>query len=393
MMNIEHIKELRRTLHQNPELGGEEWETSKLIQEELKKAGIPFKTGFAKTGVLGIIEGGQKGGTVALRADIDALPISEKTDVDFKSKVEGKMHACGHDAHTSMLLGTAIKLKGMEDKLQGRVLLVFQPNEEASPIGGARPMLEDGVFEDFKPDVIFGQHVWPDLPVGQIGVRDREMMGASDTISFTIKGAGGHASMPHQGKDAIVITAEFISSLQSVVSRNINPLDSAVVTIGTINGGYRYNVIADNVELKGTVRTYSEKAKATVKRRLENLVRGFETAYEVEIDFKYVDGYDATINTPQWANLVRESAAAGLGPDAVPEVEPSMAGEDFSRFLAEIPGAFYWLGCAKEGEESPKPLHDPEFFFNEDALEVGINTMVDVVVNALEKLGNPNVDK
>ncbi|MGO1060769.1 M20 metallopeptidase family protein [Planococcus sp. FY231025] len=393
MVNIEHIKEIRRTLHQNPELGGEEWETSKLIQEELKKAGIPFKTGFAKTGVLGIIEGGREGGTVALRADIDALPISEKTDVEFKSKAEGKMHACGHDAHTSMLLGTAIKLKGMEAGLPGRVLLVFQPNEEASPIGGARPMMDDGVFEEFKPDVIFGQHVWPDLPVGQIGVRDREMMGASDTISFNIKGAGGHASMPHQGKDAIVITAEFISSLQSVVSRNINPLDSAVVTIGTINGGYRYNVIADNVELKGTVRTYSKKAKSTVKRRMENLVRGFETAYEVEIDFKYVDGYDATINTPQWAGLVRESAVHGLGPDAVPEVEPSMAGEDFSRFLAEIPGAFYWLGCAKEGAESSKPLHDPEFFFNEDALEVGINTMVDVTVNALEILGNPNDDK
>lgn len=386
MVNIEHIKEIRRTLHQNPELGGEEWETSKLIQEELKKAGIPFRTGFAKTGVLGIIEGGKEGGTVALRADIDALPILEKADVEFKSKVDGKMHACGHDAHTSMLLGTAMKLKGMEKELPGRVLLVFQPNEEASPIGGAQPMMDDGVFEEFRPDVIFGQHVWPDLPVGQIGVRDKEMMGASDTISFTIKGAGGHASMPHQGKDAIVITAEFISSLQSVVSRNINPLESAVVTIGTINGGYRYNVIADNVELKGTVRTYSKTAKNTVKRRMENLVRGFETAYEVEIDFKYVDGYDATINTPEWAGLVRESAVDRLGLDAVPEVAPSMAGEDFSRFLAEIPGAFYWLGCAKEGAESSKPLHDPEFFFNEDALEIGIDAMVDVTVSALRKL-------
>lgn len=285
-----------------------------------------------------------------------------------------------------MLLGTAFKLQEMKEQLPGRVLLVFQPNEEASPIGGAGPMMEDGVFDEYKPDVIFGQHVWPDLPVGQIGVRDKEMMGASDTISFTIKGAGGHASMPHQGKDAIVVTAEFISSLQSIVSRNINPLESAVITIGTINGGYRYNVIADRVELRGTVRTYSKKAKKTLKRRMENLVKGFETAYEVEIDFNYVDGYDATVNTPEWAQLVRNSAAELLGEEALPEVEPSMAGEDFSRFLAEIPGAFYWLGCAKEGEENPKPLHDPEFYLNEDALEVGINTMVEVTVKALEKL-------
>lgn len=386
MAIIDQVKEIRRALHQNPELGGEEWETSKRIQEELQKAGIFFKTGFAKTGVLGVIEGSGEGGTVALRADIDALPILEKTVVDFKSKVDGKMHACGHDAHTSMLLGTAFKLQEMKEQLPGRVLLVFQPNEEASPIGGARPMMEDGLFNGFKPDVIFGQHVWPDLPVGQIGVRDKEMMGASDTLSFTIKGAGGHASMPHQGKDAIVVTAEFISSLQSVVSRNINPLESAVITIGTINGGYRYNVIADQVVLKGTVRTYSKKAKATVKRRLENLVKGFEMAYEVEIEFDYVDGYGATINTPEWAELVRGSATQLLGEGALPEVDPSMAGEDFSRFLEAIPGAFYWLGCSKADEESPKPLHDPEFFFDESALEVGVETMVKVTVDALNKL-------
>ncbi|HSP23475.1 MAG TPA: M20 family metallopeptidase [Planococcus sp. (in: firmicutes)] len=388
MMDIEQIKEIRRALHQNPELGGEEWETSQRIQQELQKAGIPFKIGFAKTGVLGIIEGKGGGGTVALRADIDALPISEKAEVEFKSKAAGKMHACGHDAHTAMLLGTAFKLKEMQDQLPGRVLLVFQPNEESTPIGGARPMMEDGVFDEFKPDVIFGQHVWPDLPVGQIGIRDKEMMAASDRLIFTIKGEGGHASMPHQGKDAIVIAAEFISALQSIVSRNINPLESAVLTIGTISGGYRYNVIADRVELNGTVRTYSNEAKETVKRRIDSLVKGFSAAFDTEIEYQYIDGYDATVNTPEWSELVRERAGELLGADALPEVDPSMAGEDFSRFLAEYPGAFYWLGCAKEGEGKPKPLHDPEFFFNEDALEIGIKTMVDVTVSALEKLKN-----
>lgn len=390
MTIIERVKEIRRDLHQNPELGGEEWETSKRIQAELEKAGIPFKTGFAKTGVLGIIEGHGNGGTVALRADIDALPITEKTDVEFKSTVAGKMHACGHDAHTSMLLGTGFKLQEMKEQLPGRVLLVFQPNEESTPIGGARPMMEDGVFDEYKPDVIFGQHVWPDLPVGKIGIRDKEMMAASDRLSFSIKGAGGHASMPHQGKDAIVVAAEFISSLQSIVSRNTNPLESAVITIGTINGGYRYNVIADHVELNGTVRTYSKQAKATIKRRIENLVQGFEIAYEVKIDYDYIEGYDATVNTPEWAQLVRSGAIGLHGEEALPPVDPSMAGEDFSRFLAQYPGVFYWLGCAREGEANPKPLHDPEFYFNEDAIEVGVKTMVEVTVKALEKLKESN---
>ncbi|MHA6260431.1 M20 metallopeptidase family protein [Sporosarcina sp. CAU 1771] len=378
--------EIRRTLHENPELGGHEWETSKRIQDELRNAGIPFETGFAKTGVLGIIEGGQPGGTVALRADIDALPIQEKTDIPFKSKVPNTMHACGHDAHTAMLIGTALRLNEIKDSLKGKVLLIFQPNEESSPIGGARPMMEDGVFAEHKPDVIFGQHVWPNLPVGQVGIRDKEMMGASDSFSFTIKGAGGHASMPHQGKDAIVIAAEFISSIQSIVSRNTNPMESAVVTIGTINGGYRYNVIADEVQLNGTVRTYDKEIKATVKRRMENLVKGFEIAYEVEIDFVYRDGYEATINTPEWAQLVRKEVVNLHGKEAAPEVDASMAGEDFSRFLEEIPGAFFWLGCAKEGTSIQKPLHDAEFYFNEDAIKIGIDTMENIAISALNKL-------
>lgn len=388
MTIVKKAIEIRRALHENPELGSQEWETSKRIQEELAQAGIPFKTGFAKTGVLGIIEGGQPGGTVALRADIDALPIQERTDVPFKSKVPNIMHACGHDAHTAMLIGTALRLNEVKDSLKGRVLLVFQPNEESSPIGGARPMMEDGVFAEYKPDVIFGQHVWPNLPVGQIGIRDKEMMGASDSFSFTIKGAGGHASMPHQGKDAIVIAAEFISSIQSIVSRNTNPIESAVVTIGTINGGYRYNVIADEVQLNGTVRTYNKEVKETVKRRMANLVKGFEIAYEIEIDFEYRDGYEATINTPEWAQLVRDRVNHSYGKEATPNVDASMAGEDFSRFLEEIPGAFFWLGCAKEGGGAQKPLHDPEFYFNEDAIEIGIHTMTDVAIHALQKLQN-----
>lgn len=383
---LEYITEFRRSIHENPELSGEEWETSKRIQNALTEAGIPFQTGFAKTGVLGIIEGKYEGPTVALRADIDALPIFEKTDISFRSKKDGVMHACGHDAHTSMLLGAGIQIACMREKIAGKVLLVFQPAEEQSPLGGAQPMLDDGIFAEHKPDVIFGQHVWPALPVGQIGVCDNEMMGASDTIRITVVGAGGHASMPHEAKDAIVIATELISSIQTIISRNTDPLDSAVVTIGTIQGGYRYNVIADEVRLEGTVRTYRKEVKENVKKRLEELTKGFAIAYNAKIHMDYQDGYDATVNTPEWASLIRAQARKTIGKDAAPTVNPSLGGEDFSRFLKVVPGAFYWLGCGAEDVTKRRPLHDANFYFDEKALPIGVNLLVDVTLQALEQL-------
>lgn len=382
----EKVITLRRNLHENPELSEQEFETSKLVQKTLEQAGIPFQTGFAKTGVLGIIEGGKPGGTIALRADMDALPITEKTEIDFQSKNAGVMHACGHDAHTAMLLGTALRLNAEKSSLPGRVLLVFQPAEENSPVGGSGPMLEDGVFDEFKPDVIFGQHVWPNLKIGQIGIRDKEMMGASDSFRMIIKGEGGHASMPHEGKDAIVIAAEFISAVQTIISRNTDPLEAAVITVGTISGGYRYNVIADEVKLEGTVRTYKKEIKELVKRRLVQLIEGFEIAYGISIEYVYTNGYEATVNTPEWATFVRSRVVNMLGKDAAPTVNASLGGEDFSRFLNEIPGAFFWLGCAREGVEVQRPLHDAEFYLNEDCLEIGVDLMMDVAVQALRKL-------
>lgn len=382
----EKVISLRRQFHENPELSGQEHETSKIVQEILKNEGIHFETGYAKTGVLGIIEGGKTGGTIALRADMDALPIIERTDIDFQSKNAGVMHACGHDAHTAMLLCTALRLNEIKESLQGTVLLVFQPAEESSPIGGAGPMLEDGIFAKYRPDAIFGQHVWPNLAVGEIGIRDKEMMGASDSIRITINGEGGHASMPHQGKDAIVIAAELISAIQSIVSRNTDPLEAAVITIGTISGGYRYNVIADQVKLEGTVRTYKESIKEVIKSRLVQLIKGFEVAYGISIDFAYTDGYNATVNTPEWAQFVRSRVVSMLGETAVPTVNASLGGEDFSRFLKEIPGAFYWLGCAREGVEVQRPLHDAEFYLNEECLELGVDLMTDVAIQALSTI-------
>ncbi|KMJ58343.1 carboxypeptidase [Bacillus sp. LL01] len=384
---LEQLIDFRRDLHMYPEVSGEEYETSQKIQQQLASHGIPYRTGFAKTGVLGIIEGGKPGPTVALRADIDALPITEKTNLGFSSKKEGTMHACGHDAHTTMLLGAGILLNERKAELSGTVLLVFQPAEEASPNGGAQPMMDDGVFAEYEPDVIFGQHVWPDLPVGQIGIRDKEMMGATDRFKVVINGSGGHASMPHQTNDAIIAANHVVTMLQTIVSRNVNPVDAAVVTIGRIEGGYRYNVIADSVSLEGSIRTYKKQVKEVVKKRFHEVVENAAKAMGATAEIDYIDGYEATINTQEWAKVVRSCAQHTLNSEqATPEVDPSLGGEDFSRFLHKYPGAFFWLGSAIEGRDSQKPLHDPNFEFNEKALPIGVKMLVEVSMKALEKL-------
>jgi amidohydrolase len=382
----DEVIEMRRHLHQLPELSGEEFETSSFVQHQLSEAGIPFKTGYAKTGVLGIIRGDKTGGTVALRADMDALPIQEESDLAYKSKAEGIMHACGHDAHTAMLIAAGKVLNQIKSELSGTVLLVFQPSEENAPAGGSQLMMEDGVFDEYRPDVIFGQHVWPDLPAGEAGVLEREIMGASDRFKITIKGSGGHASMPHQSNDAIIIANNLITQLQTIVSRNTDPLDSAVLTIGKIEGGYRYNVIADQVTLEGTIRTFKTKVKEMVKSRLYTITEGIEKSFGADVHVDYSDGYPATVNTPEWSDLVRSSAEKVLGKGSVPKVSPSLGGEDFSRFLQRYPGAFYWLGTSAPEPESQYPLHDPRFTLNEDALPKGVNLLVQLALDSLGEL-------
>lgn len=298
------------------------------------------------------------------------------------------MHACGHDAHMAMLLGAGKILQGMRDELHGTVLLVFQPAEEKTPVGGARPMLEAGVFDEIKPDVIYGQHVWPDLPVGQVGIRDGEMMGASDGFKITITGTGGHASMPHKTTDPIVTAAYLITNLQTIVSRNVNPLEAAVVTIGKIEGGSARNIIGNEVTMEGTVRTYQPEIKEKVKKRLFTITDHVAEMYGNKVILEYYDGYPATINTPKWARLARNTAQKLFGPEATPEVEPVLAAEDFSRFLEEIPGAFIWLGTQLEDDEKQKGLHDPQFDINEAALAKGTALFVQLALDTLEELKN-----
>ncbi len=380
------IINIRRKLHQHPELSNEEYQTSELVKGKLSEYGIEWQSGFANTGVLGVIKGSLPGGTVALRADMDALPIQESNSHSFTSTNTGKMHACGHDAHTAMLIGAGYALQQIREKLKGTVLLVFQPAEETSPTGGSQPMLDDGVFDEYAPDVIFGQHVWPSLPVGQIGIRDKEMMGASDRFKLTVKGESGHASMPHDGNDALIIATQIITSLQTIVSRNVNPLDSAVVTIGKIEGGYGYNVIPKEIILEGTVRTFKSEVKDKVKHRFHKIINQTAAAFEGEVDIDYFDGYPATINTPKWAQQARQSAHHLLGEEATPVLDPALAGEDFSRFLLQYPGAFIWLGTQIDDHDKQKPLHDPGFQLNEKALPIGSRYLVQVAMDTLETL-------
>ena len=384
----QEIVALRRRFHRHPELGGEEHATSKEVQEKLEEHGISFTSGYAETGVLGVIEGGQPGKTVALRADMDALPIEEKNDHDFVSEVEGAMHACGHDAHTAMLVGAAWLLKEVEEELPGRVLLVFQPAEEMSPTGGAQPMMEEGVFREHQPEAIFAQHVWPDLPVGQIGVRQGEMTGMSDKFEVVIEGTSGHASQPHKTTDAIVVANQVMNALQSIISRDINPNNASVLTIGKIEGGTRYNAVAGEVTMEGTIRTLRSEVKERVKNRFYSIVEGVAASMEATAHIQYWDGYPATVNTPEWAEQVRATSQELLGDDATPEIEASLGGEDFSNFLLEYPGAYFHLGVASPDTEEKRQLHDPHFEIDEAALPIGTELMAQLAVDALYQLAD-----
>ncbi|GAA0423971.1 M20 family metallopeptidase [Virgibacillus sp. AGTR] len=375
---------IRRYLHQNPELSNHEAATSRFIQEKLTEYGIAFQTGYAKHGVLGIIKGTQPGKVVALRADMDALPIQELNDHPFTSNYANVMHACGHDAHTAMLLGAGHVLQQMREQLKGTILLVFQPAEEDSPIGGSKVMLDDGVFAEYTPDVIYGQHVWPDLPVGQFGIRDKEMMGASDRFEITLSGKGGHASMPHQTNDVMVAAGHLITSLQTIVSRSLDPLEASVVTIGTIHGGEAANIIPNQVTLEGSIRTYSPIIRKRLKERFFTITNQVAQVFEAKAAITYLDGYPATINTPKWANVARLAAQKING--ETPNVSPSLAGEDFSRFLENYPGAFIWLGTQIDIPEEQAPLHDAHFKLNERALPIGTSLLVQVAIDTLEKL-------
>ncbi len=362
--------EIRRDFHENPELSREEFRTRDKIVEYLEGLGIDYKTGVADTGVLAIIWGKKQGKTVALRADMDALPIQDKKDVDYKSKVAGKMHACGHDAHLAILLGAARILKGMEEKLKGNVKLFFQPAEET--VGGAKPMIKAGVMENPKVHAVFGLHVSTKINTGGIGIKYGQMNAYSDNIKITIYGKNSHGAYPQEGVDAIVVASQVVIALQSIVSRNVDPKNSAVVTIGTINGGSQNNIIAGKVELSGTIRTLDPNTRLLVIKKVKDIAGQISAAMGARAEVIIEEGYIALINRDEIVDMVKKSGEEILGRDKVTILKDTSLGvEDFAYFAKAAPSAFYRLGCRNEERGIIHDAHYNLFDIDEDALVLG----------------------
>jgi len=375
--------EIRRDFHRYPELGMEEFRTSKKIEEYLKGMGIEYEKNVAKTGIVGIIRGDKSGKTVALRADMDALPIVEENEVEYKSTVEGKMHACGHDAHMAILLGTARILNDMKDEIEGNVKLLFQPAEET--VGGAKPMIEEGVMENPKVDAVFGLHVAPEIPVGEIGVKYGRMNASSDSIKIVIHGESTHGAYPHSGVDALLIASHVVVTLQSIVSRNLDPRDSGVVTIGAIHGGERGNIIANRIEMIGTVRTLSPHTRKVVLERIKKIVMDISQSMGGRGEIFIEPGYTALINDDNMVDLVKRNAENILGKEKVRIIrEPSLGVEDFAYFLEQAPGAYFRLGCGNIEKGIVHDGHHCLFDIDEGCLSIGTALQVQNVLEVLK---------
>lgn len=372
------IVTLRREIHREPELGFDTVRTAAKVVDALQHLPLEIQTGVAKNGVVALLRGTGSGPTVALRADMDALPIFEETELPFASGVPGKMHACGHDGHTSMLVGAAHMLCGMQEHLNGNVKFIFQPAEEGG--GGGRVMVEEGVADDISS--IFALHLWPDLPFGTVATKAGPIMAAADSFELKIKGRGGHGAMPHHTTDAVVIAAQVVGALQSVVAREVNPVEPAVLTIGKINAGTAFNIIPEVAEMAGTVRTLDPELRRAIPQRIEELARGIARGMRGDAELDYEFAYPVTRNNPEAARLALNVAGELFGTGSTVELKhPSMGGEDFAFFLERVPGAFIWLGVGDE--EHTSGLHTPTFAFDESILAEGSALLTALALESL----------
>lgn len=374
----------RRHLHEHPELGFQEFETAKLVADRLNAMGVEdIRTGIAVTGVTGLIHGAKpgQGPVVLVRADMDALPIHEENDVEYRSRTDGKMHACGHDAHTSMLLGITRILMNRRSEFSGTVKVLFQPAEEGG--GGARVMIEEGVLENPHVDYVFGQHVAQQLPIGTLECRGGPVMAAADRFTIVIQGKGGHGAQPHLCVDPIAVGAQIISALQTIVGREIDPIDQAVVTVGAFNAGEAANVIPDTAELRGTLRSFSPTVREHIGRRVGEIASGVAASMGATVAYRYDPGYPSTVNDPEMAAMVRGVAGEVLGEEHVSEGPLHMGAEDFSYFLENRPGAFYFLGSANEERGLTWGHHHPRFDIDEASMAAGMEVMVRTVLRVL----------
>lgn len=362
---FEEIVSWRRYMHQHPELSFKEEKTAKFIEEKLVSFGLDVRTNVGGFGLVAVLKGEQPGKTIALRADFDALPIQDEKDTPYKSLNPGVMHACGHDGHTAALLGTAQTLSQFRKDLKGNVVFLFQPAEELPP-GGAKFMIEDNALDGV--DYVFGAHLASGIPLGKIAVGEGYKQAAVDKFDIVIEGKGGHGARPHNTVDSIVVGSEVVNSLQKIVSRRVNPLQSAVVTIGVFQAGNAFNVIADTARLEGTVRTFDKDVRELVKEEIYSIVEGITKGFHAGYKIDYLHGYPALYNHPEETELVRGLFSEVFSEDAVINLETSMGAEDFAYYLLERPGTFFSVGAQNESEHTHYPHHHPKFDFDERAL-------------------------
>jgi len=381
--NFSEIQSYRHHLHAHPELSFQEFETAKYIANVLTSYHIPFKSGVAGTGLLGLIEGknpSQK--IIALRGDIDALPIMEANEVSYKSQNKGVMHACGHDVHTSSLLGAAKILNELKDKFEGTIKLVFQPGEEKSP-GGAAMMIAEGALQNPKPESMLGQHVAPQIPVGKVGFREGIYMASADEIYIKVIGKGGHAAMPENIIDPILIASHIIIALQQIVSRNASPKMPTVLSFGKIVANGATNVIPNEVLIEGTFRTMNEKWRAEAKLKMKKMAEAIAEGMGAKCEFWFADGYPYLENNPALTRRMKNTAIAYLGEENVIDLDLWMASEDFAFYTHHVDATFYRLGVRNEAKGITSPVHTPTFNIDEDALEIGSGLMAWLAINEL----------
>jgi amidohydrolase len=376
----DEMRAWRHDLHAHPELGFEERRTSGLVADKLRAFGLDeVHTGLARTGVVGVLRAGSGGGAIGLRADMDALPIHEATGRDYASTSPGKMHACGHDGHTTMLLGAARYLAETRN-FDGTVYLIFQPAEEM--LGGGRTMVEEGLFQRFPAAQVFGMHNWPSMPLGQFAMRAGPVMAAADRFTINLTGRGGHAAMPHQCRDPLVAAAQIVLALQSIVARNVDPVQRAVISVTQVHGGDTFNVIPESAMLTGTARSFLPEVRDLLERRLREIATGLGTALGARVEIEYQRGYPPTVNSEAETEVAALAAAEVAGADKVDRHrEPTMGAEDFAYMLEQRPGSYVFIGNGG-GEDTPM-LHSPHYDFNDEALPYGASYWARLVERVL----------
>ncbi len=374
--------ETRRDMHQYPELAMEETRTAGIIADRLRASGLEVRTGIGKTGVVGVLRGSQPGKTLAIRADIDGLPVLEATDLPFKSKVPGKMHACGHDGHIAIGLSVADILAKHRDELRGNVTFLFQPAEER--IGGAEPMIADGALKNPDVDGVFALHLWNGLPVGQVGVRAGATFASADSFTLRVRGSGGHGAMPHQSVDPILVSSQIVVALQPLISREISPFNPAVVTIGSIHGGTAMNIIPDEVVLHGTFRAFAKEDREQLAHRIQELAQHVAAGLRASVEIEIERGCPPCISDPEMARLVQKAASEAVGEQNVRDDQLTTGSDDMALFLDAVPGCYFVVGTQNKATGCDAPHHSARFKIDEASLPVGAEVMVRA---ALEYLG------